>query len=232
MLPLLSYGLPNSLVGGGECYNTTCSPSWLVVSPLIPLREFGDDAFEHTPLSGAACGYHVTTCFASLGDFRSQPRSEVVRPADYPGPPSDFRPQSEAVPNVHIAPTPETRSYALLVIRSKLDRASRPLPTYSHDKTHDTKLAHMHRPSTPVPRRIRRLPHVPARTLSNCSCSVVCHMHRPEHPRTAVNALTTSPVPRDKQVVLYDYTRRTSPLQRQKSKLKSDTQLPSRVPRQ
>ena len=48
----------------------TCSPSWLSVSPLIPLREFGDDAYEHTPLSGIAGDYRVTICFASLGDLQ------------------------------------------------------------------------------------------------------------------------------------------------------------------
>ena len=111
--PLLGYGLLNSLVGGGECYNTTCSPSWLAVSPLIPLREFGDDAFEHTPLSGTAGDYRVTICFASLGDLQSQPRSEGIRAADRPGPPSGFRPQSEVDPNVHVALTPETCLYVL-----------------------------------------------------------------------------------------------------------------------
>ena len=49
---LLGYGLLNSLVGGGECYNTTCSTSWLVVSPLIPLGESGDVALKSTHLSG------------------------------------------------------------------------------------------------------------------------------------------------------------------------------------
>ena len=186
-------------MGGGECYNTTCSTSWLVVSPLIPLGESGDVALKRTPPQWTARGSRVTICVASLGDYRSQPRSEVVRPAACPGPPSGFRPRSEAVPNVHVAPTPETRSYALLVICSKLDRASRPPPTYSHDETHGTKSAHMHRPSTPASGRIRRLPHAPARTLSNCGCSVARYMHRSEHPRTAVDALTTSPVPRDKQ---------------------------------
>ena len=58
---------------------TTCSPSWLSVSPLIPLREFGDDAYERTPLLGIAGDYCVTICFASLGDRPSQPRSEDVR---------------------------------------------------------------------------------------------------------------------------------------------------------
>ena len=140
---------------------------------------------RRTPPLWTARGRRVTTCFASLGDSRSQPRSEVVRPADRPGPPSGFRPRSEAVPNVHVASTPETRSYALLVIRSKLDRAPRPLPTYSHDETHGTKPAHMHRPSTPAPRLIRlsatrtcpnalelrllrRPPHAPSRAPSNC----------------------------------------------------------------
>ena len=151
---LLGYGLLNSLVGGGKCYNTTCSTSWLVVSPLIPLGESGDDALGRTPPPWTASGRRVTICFASLGDSRSQPRSEVVRPADRPGPPSGFRPRSEAVPNVHVASIPETFSYALHSIRSKFDHVSRPLPTCSHDETPSTKPAYMHRPSTLAPQLI------------------------------------------------------------------------------
>ena len=141
-------------VWDGFCYNTTCSTSWLVVSQLIPLGESEDDALRRTPPPSTACGRRVTICFASLGDSRSQSRSEVVWPADRPGPPSGFRLRSEAVPNVYVVSTPETRSYALHVIRSKLDRASRLLPTCSHDETHSTKPAYMHRPSTLAPRLI------------------------------------------------------------------------------
>ena len=92
---------------------TTCSPSWLSVSPLIPLKEFGDDAYERTPLLGIAGDYRATTCFASLSDCPRQPRSEGVRatgPRDRPLA-SDLG--TEVDPDVHAALTPETRLYAL-----------------------------------------------------------------------------------------------------------------------
>ena len=60
-----------------------------------------------------------------------------------------FRPQSEAVPSLHLAPNPERIAAPLHVILSLSDCVLWPLKTHLHTHVHRTELTDMHLPKHP-----------------------------------------------------------------------------------